>query len=217
MDSRQDSNFSSDDQPVVTIRGARKFYGRRLVLDIPDFTLNAGDTVALLGHNGSGKSTLLRLLSGATQQSSGVLQRSEAWHRARIGFVPQSGGINLDLTVAENLHMYRRLYDRDGVDGLAESTLFEEFGLTELLNERAGNLSGGYQHLLAIISTLDIAPDGLLLDEPFSGLDRQHSDRLHNTLNERARDLLFLVVTGHTDHFLTDMKKRLTLVKGRPQ
>lgn len=217
MDSRQDSNSSSDDQPVVTIRGARKFYGRRLVLDIPDFSLHAGDRVALLGHNGSGKSTLLRLLSGMTQQSSGVLQRSAAWHRARIGFVPQSGGINPDLSVAENLQMYRRLYDRDGVDGLADSTLIEEFGFTELLNERAGNLSGGYQRLLAVISTLDIAPDGLLMDEPFSGLDRQHSDLLLNTLNERAPNLLFLVLTGHADHSLPDMNKRLTLVKGRPQ
>ncbi len=217
MDSKQQSNSSSNEQVIISLQDVQKNYGRRLVLHVPEFSVRAGEAVALVGQNGSGKSTLLRLLAGSTRQTRGRVGRSTAWRQARIGAVPQSGGINPDLTVSANLRMYRRLYGRDSSVKLSDRTLVREFGLVDFLEERAGNLSGGFKRILAIVSMLDVAPDGLLLDEPFSGLDRHHSERLLQILNDRGRRLLFLVVTGHADGHLPRVDRRLTLLQGHPQ
>lgn len=217
MESKQESNCSNDRQVVVSLQDVQKNYGQRPVLHVPEFTLRAGETVALVGQNGSGKSTLFRLLAGTSRQTKGQIHRSTAWWQARVGVVPQSGGINPDLTVSANLRMYRRLYGRSVTVNLSDRDLVQDFGLVDFLEERAGNLSGGFKRILAIVSMLDVAPDGLLLDEPFSGLDRQHSAKLLQVLNDRGRQSLFLVVTGHSDDHLPRVDRKLTLVHGHLQ
>lgn len=217
MGSKPESNFSSDDQVMISLQDVRKQYGRRSVLHIPEFSVHAGDTVALLGKNGSGKSTLLRLLAGITRQTSGKIYRSDLWRHARIGIVPQAGGINLSLTVAENILMYRRLYDRSTKVELCERPLVQDFGLSEFLQERAGNLSGGFQRIVSIVGALDVAPDGLLMDEPLSGLDRHHSEILLRVITERVHELKFFVVTGHGHEHLPTVQRHVTLIQGVPQ
>lgn len=217
MESRQKSNCSGDRQVVIGLHEVRKSYGRREVLHIPEFSVRRGEAVAIVGQNGSGKSTLLRLLAGTARHTLGRIERSPAWRRSRIGVVPQSGAINPDLTVAANLRMYRRLYGRDATANLGDGDLVRDFGLAPFLEERAGNLSGGFKRILAMVGVLEIEPDGLLLDEPFSGLDDQHSGRLAQLLDDRGRRLLFLIVTGHRDGRIPRVDRQLMLVQGRPQ
>ena len=211
------SNLSSSLSPLISLHDVRKVYGRRLVLNIAEFSLGKHEPLALLGENASGKSTLLRLLAGVTQPSSGRFERSPEWRGAKIGIVPQSGGINPDLSVAENLWMYRRLYECDSAVTLSERPLVRDFGLVDYLDERAGNLSGGFQRIVTIVSALDVEPDGILLDEPFSGLDARYSEQLHRVLQERAKQLLFLIMTEHAAENLPPVRRQLVLVGGEPQ
>ena len=70
---------------------------------------------------------------------------------------------------------------------------------------------------MSIVGSLDVEPDGLLLDEPLSGLDREHTARVLGVLARLAPDLLFLVITGHDSSDLPLAARHVTLVQGTPQ
>lgn len=170
--------------PVLTIQSLNAWYGLAQVLFEADLTVNRGEVVALMGRNGAGKSTLLKATMGLLErrqmglklfgQPVGLLP---AYRMARlgVGYVPQDRRIFTDLTVMENLLVAQRPAHHwpDGTAGptWSPARLFDLFpNLAQRRNNRASQMSGGEQQMLAVARTLMGNPLILLLDEPSEGV-----------------------------------------------
>jgi len=167
------------DSPLIEARGIHTYYGSSHVLHGLDFSVSAGEAVALMGRNGMGKTTLLKTLLGLVPPSAGAIEikgrdmtraAPHAIARAGIAYVPEGRGIFPNLTVWENLIMPARR----GGHGRRHWTLdrvLESFPrLAERLDHGGAQLSGGEQQMLAIGRALMTNPDVLLLDEATEGL-----------------------------------------------
>jgi branched-chain amino acid transport system ATP-binding protein len=149
-------------------------YGDSVVLDGISLSVEAGDSIALLGRNGVGKTTLLLTIMGVTRLHRGCvtwkggdLVKTRPHQRARlgIGWVPQERYVFPSLTVEENLTVVAR-----GKPWSMESVYRLFPRLAERRRNLGAELSGGEQQMLAIARALMVNPVLLLLDEPMEGL-----------------------------------------------
>jgi iron(III) transport system ATP-binding protein len=159
-----------------------KRFGAHQVLAGLNLDVPAGSLTAILGPSGSGKTTLLRVLAGFEHADSGTVRIGSAVadgpgvflppERRRIGYVPQEGSLFPHLTVAANVTfgLSRRQWGRDR-RGQRGAELLEAVGLGGLDRRYPHQLSGGQQQRVALARALAIAPEVVLLDEPFASLD----------------------------------------------
>jgi heme exporter protein A len=168
---------------MIRAAGLEKRYGRRRALSGVDLELSAGGFLLVTGPNGSGKTTLLRLLAGLVAPSRGTLEVDV--DRGQIGFLAHEPLVYRELTGLENLDLFGRLY---GIPERREriGMVLERFGLWEARNERVDAYSRGMTQRLALCRALLHAPDLLVLDEPYAGLDEQGVSVLDRELGELA-------------------------------
>lgn len=144
-----------------------------------DLTVAPGEILGFLGPNGAGKTTTLRMLTtllaptgGAATVAGCDLARDPAAVRRRIGYVAQSGGVDLNISVREELVTQGRLYRLTRPQAAARAQeLAADLDLTDLLDRKCATLSGGQRRRLDIAMGLMHRPEVLFLDEPTTGLD----------------------------------------------
>lgn len=165
-------------------------YGALTVIDGVAIHVDRGEIVALLGGNGAGKSTLLKTLAGLITPTEGRIflggKNIAGWPAkkaasAGLSLVPEGRGLFPGMSVLDNLRMggYSRKLTGRKLTGKIEQT-FELFPvLADRLSDKAGNLSGGQQQMLAIARALVGSPDILLLDEPSTGLMSSRTAKLY--------------------------------------
>jgi heme exporter protein A len=189
----------------VSVAGVSKRYGHHRALARVDIELCAGSLCALLGPNGAGKSTLLGILSTLIRPSAGeVVYRSggaalPVGHvlRRQIGVLAHEPFTYGDLTGDENLLFYGRLYGLDDAKARACVRL-DEVGLDDRARDRpARTYSRGMLQRLALARALMHEPRLLLLDEPFTGLDRTGARALAATLARAKTDRRVVLVVTH--------------------
>jgi heme exporter protein A len=188
-------------ETVITARGLVKRFGRVVALAGVDLDAAAGTLLALLGPNGAGKSTLLRLLAGLARPSDGRLEISGASRdrrraRGRVGYVAHASFLYPALTARENLVFAARLY---GVPRAGEraDALLAQHGLTAVASRPAGGFSRGMSQRLAIARALVHAPEIVLLDEPYTGLDRTAAEVLTGEIRRLREGGRTLVLVTH--------------------
>jgi heme exporter protein A len=186
---------------MIEIRGVAKYFGRFSALRKLDLAVGRGEFVALFGRNGAGKTTLLRILAGLTSASAGNVviacpePRSPRDARGRVGYLAHSTVLYGDLTALENLKFFARLYDLEGGDDTLSARLAAA-GLAGREHDPVRNYSRGMQQRLAIVRAFLHDPDILLLDEPFTGLDRQGTEFLKRHLlaaHERGKTCVMAI------------------------
>ena len=167
---------------MLEVRQLCKSYGGRQVLAPISFMLPPGQCLGLAGSNGSGKSTLLRLLAQIQRPDSGdVLFQGRSvlgdrqFLRRQLGYVPQSAELARDLTVRQQLELWRRAC---GLTGPVSREVLELLGLESLLKKPVRALSGGMAQRVSIALALLARPRVLLMDEAASGLDGGYVPRL---------------------------------------
>lgn len=168
-------------QPAIALRGVTKRFGAIAAVDDFDLDVPRGVCLGLLGNNGAGKSTMMRLLTGQAVADAGEvavlghrLPRESKAARARSGVVPQRDNLDEELTVAQQLAVFARLYRvprRERAEAVAGA--LDLVGLADRAEDRVDALSGGMRRRLLIARGLVHHPELVLLDEPTVGLDPQ--------------------------------------------
>ncbi len=186
-------------EPLIEASGLAAGYEGRPAISGVSFSLRRGERMALLGPNGGGKTTLLRALLGELPPLAGELAV-----RARCATVPQTERSQLDYPVSaldvaamgalSRLPWWRRPGRREREGALGA---LERVGLAELAGETFGKLSGGQRQRALIARSLVQEAEALLLDEPFSGLDRPSSERLEALIEALAGEGRALMIATH--------------------
>jgi heme exporter protein A len=207
---------------VIETRELGRRFAGVTALQALDLTVGAGEAVAVFGPNGAGKSTLLRLLATLLRPSGGVLRLFEravndggAAARRRVGFLSHQSFLYPDLTPTENLDFYARMFrvPRPAERGRA---LIERVGLTGWAHRPVRTLSRGLEQRCALARALVHAPDLLLLDEPFTGLDVDASAVLTGMLREtHAAGTTLLMTTHDMARGFEVCQRAIVLTRGR--
>ena len=185
---------------IITVKNICKDYKKLRALNNVSLSINEGELYGLLGVNGAGKTTLLKILSGLTNLTSGEFvisgytpkQMNEI--KRIIDISPQETAVAKNLTVMENLRFFQGLYNQNDEEYLNQ--IINDLGLTEVVNQRAKTLSGGYQRRLSIALGLISKPKILLLDEPTLGLDVIARRELWNIIN-KFKGKITIILTSH--------------------
>jgi len=193
---------------MIEIQNLTKRYGRRAALDDVSLTVRPGEVTLLLGANGAGKSTLLRCLLGITGYEGRISVdgcdplRDGTAVRSMIGYMPQSGGLHLDLTVGETVRLYAGIRQASLERGEA---LLREAGLGDHMGTNVGELSGGMRQRLGFALALLADPGILVLDEPSASLDAASRQWLVARLREAASEGRTVIVSTHAGQELLEI------------
>src|SRR5438874_3079011 len=164
---------------MLLAEGLRHSFGPVRALDDVSFSVAAGQTLAIFGPNGAGKTTLLKVVAGLIQPSRGRAH-VEGGRRA-VGWIGHQPQLYAQLTVRENLRFWASLYDVT-----PPADLLVRLGLEEHADRPVRALSRGLVQRVAIARALVHDPRVLLLDEPFTGLDRVAAEALSRLLAQHA-------------------------------
>ena len=205
---------------MIQVKKLVKRYGPITVLRELDFNVDPGEFVALLGPNGAGKTTLLRILSSLVRPTSGSVRVASlnlptqgAALRAKLGVVSHQPLLYGDLTAAENLQFFSKLY-AVGPDRIQE--ILDLVGLLPRKHDLVRTFSRGMQQRLAIGRAILHNPAILLLDEPHTGLDQTAGEILDKILKDVALEGRTVVMTSHDLLRASELASRLVLLsKGK--
>lgn len=188
---------------LISVNQVEKTFGSRWALRNISFSVEPGQIVALVGPNGAGKTTLLRIIATLARPSSGeifigkipVAQHAAA-ARGAIGFVGHQTFMYDSLTAEENLRLYARLYDIGDVAARVRAVA-ARVGIEHRLKDVARTLSRGLQQRLTLARMLLHEPAVLLLDEPYTGLDKLAADQLDEIMLGAKREGRAVLFSTH--------------------
>lgn len=195
---------------MLTLQNIHAGYGGNEVLHGVSLEVRPGEVVALIGPNGAGKSTVLRSIFQLAQIKKGEIAfkdrnithlHTHDLLELGIGFVPQGRLVFSNLTVEENLRMGGYLLNhKETLEKNMESVFARFPALKDKRGERARNLSGGQQQMLALGRALMMTPQILMLDEPSLGLSPIVMKEIYTELkrlNEQGTTLLIVEQNVH--------------------
>jgi heme exporter protein A len=186
---------------ALEIQGVWKYYGDFPALRDIALRVSPGSTLALLGRNGAGKTTLLRILAGLSKPSQGAVHvlGSDVRHesaRRRIGVLGHGISLYDELSAAENLILYARLYGLEEPRKKADAWL-ERTGLERVRNGLVREFSRGMRQRLAVARAFLHEPEVLLFDEPFTALDDRAIAVLQALLADAHQQGRTIVMSTH--------------------
>jgi putative ABC transport system ATP-binding protein len=221
-----------DAPPIARIRGVTKSYARHglevVALDNVDLDIPEGDFLALMGPSGSGKSTLMNLLAGIDRPTSGVVdvmgtdlvrlgdRQLTAWRNRHVGYIFQSFNLIPVLTAFENVELPLLLTNLSKRERRRNvETALELVGLSDRMDHRPRQLSGGQEQRVAIARALVVDPDLILADEPTGNLDAKSGEEVMNILTTLNSVLgKTIVMVTHDPHSASFARRQLHLEKG---
>ena len=192
----------------IHISGVSKYFGRVCALDNVTISFMRGNLYGVIGPAGAGKTTLFRIMLRLMRMGAGTVEYMVDGRvadfetlREHIAYMPQSQSLYADLSVAEHLDFFRRLYGIDAHEfNVRRDELVHLARLDKFMDRPAGKLSGGMYKKLGLICALLRSPQIILLDEPTNGVDPISRREFWNLLNaSRARGILVITSTAYMD------------------
>lgn len=205
----------------ISIRNLKKFYNKKLILDIDNLEIKRGRITGLLGPNGSGKTTLLNILAGMDEDYEGIVEYDKR---------TLSNGDRKNITMLfQKIQLFRRsVYEnieyplkiRKIPKNKREKTITEimqKTGISHLKHKKASHLSGGEIQKVALARSIVFVPKLLLLDEPTSNLDEKSIDTLEEQILNYNRETgkTVIYVTHNREHAKRICSEALYMEKGR--
>jgi lipooligosaccharide transport system ATP-binding protein len=207
---------------TLVARDLRKTYGDFEAVKGVDIEVFGGECFGFLGPNGAGKTTTMKMIYGAVIPTGGQLAvagldvcRNEREIKRRIGVVPQENNLDDELEVRENLLIYGRYYDLPKKTVLQRTDELLDFvQLSDKVNARVEQLSGGMKRRLLIARALINDPEIVVLDEPTTGLDPQARHLVWDRLRALTAEGKTLVLTTHYMEEAARLCDRLVIMEG---
>jgi ABC-2 type transport system ATP-binding protein len=205
---------------AIKIENLTKRYKDVLAVDGLNLTVREGELLSLLGVNGAGKTTTIKMLSCLASPTSGdasllgySITKSPAAVKSLIAVSPQETAVAPGLTVRENLELM------GGVHGFSKerraqrvAELTSLLGLTQVMDRKAGKLSGGWQRRLSIAMALISEPKILFLDEPTLGLDVLARSDLWDIIRS-LKGRVTIILTTHYMEEAEALSDRVAIMK----
>ena len=204
---------------LIEIKNLNKIYHTPtkevISLNNINLTINKEEIISIVGTSGCGKSTLLNILTKLLAPSSGTIIEHE---ELRIGYMMQEDALLPWLTVYENCILGLKLQHKlTNKSKKYVNNLLEKYELIEFKNEYPNNLSGGMRQRVALIRTLAIKPNILLLDEPFSKLDIDSRINISDDVYKIIKELKIttILITHDISEAIT-LSDRIIVLTSRP-
>lgn len=206
--------------PLLKIEHLSKIYHDTsqeiLALEDINMEIYEGELIAIVGASGCGKSTLLSIIGGLEEQSSGTIRFNK--ENTKIGYMLQSDTLFSWRTILENCMLGLELKKEDTKENKQKVIdLLVTYGLKDFIHSYPRSLSGGMKQRAALIRTLAINPDILLLDEAFSALDYQTrlvlSDDIFNIIKNEKKTTIMVT---HDLSEAISMADRIFVLSARP-
>ncbi len=195
-------------------------YGRRRILDGASFSVDSGETVALVGANGAGKTTLMRVLAGLLLSASGTIRadgfdvrKEPLRYRRLLGYLPESSPVEPALTVKGYLKFRAKLkgeQSRKIRHRVMEA--LDACALLDLGEVSIGKLSNGQRRRVALAEALLLRPRFLLADDIFAGIDPAARSTIVKTLSSFSQ-FASIIVSGHELEELGRCTSRFLVLK----
>ncbi len=184
---------------VLNIKKLSKTYytksGCIEALNNVNLEIKDGEIFGIIGNSGCGKSTLLSIIAKLDQQTSGKIESSKKDYV--VGYMMQNDALFPWLTILDNATLglkIKHIKTKDNIEYTKK--LLENYGLKDFMYKYPNSLSGGMKQRVALIRTLAIKPDILLLDEPFSKLDLitrlEISDDVYNIIKKENKTTIII-------------------------
>ena len=192
------------DGPAISVRNLGKRFGDRVAFEDVSFDIGYGEIFGFLGPNGAGKTTTVRALGtliaptagSATVAGIALTPGNGVEIRQRISIMPESPGLYLRLSVAENLECFADLYQapdpKDRIDRAMRTV-----NVADRARDACGSLSKGLRQRVALARALLSDPEILFLDEPTAGLDPVAARDVHELIDELRRSGVTIFLTTH--------------------
>ena len=204
---------------IVEIKNLRKkYYDKKqeiLAIDKIDLDVFDGEFLVIVGPSGCGKSTLLNIIGGIDDKTSGELT---VYDGKKIGYMLQTDCLFSWLTILDNALLglkIKGLLTDENIQYV--KNLLTTYGLGDFMNSYPNSLSGGMRQRVALIRTLALRPDVLLLDEPFSALDYQTrlmvSDDVYKIIKQEKKTVIMIT---HDVGEACSIADRVVILSDRP-
>lgn len=192
--------------PVIEAYNLTCRFGRFTAVDDVSFAIERGEIFGFVGSNGCGKTTTMKMLTGLLPASEGKallfgrpIDASDISARKRVGYMSQQFSLYTELTLQQNLDLHARLFHLPPDRARSRiKELIERFGLSDHVDQRAGDLPLGIRQRLSLAVAIVHEPEMLILDEPTSGVDPLARDRFWELLIGLSRnDGVTIFVSTH--------------------
>ncbi len=211
---------------MIKIKNINKSYGNLEILKNINLTLNKGKVISIIGKSGAGKTTLLQIIGTLLNSDSGKIlindvdvtslkdKKLSKFRNEHIGFIFQFHNLLPEFTALENVCIPAYIAKKTPAEAQKKAKeLLDFLNLSQRINHKPGELSGGEQQRVAVARALINEPDVILADEPSGNLDTIHKVELHNLFFKLRDDFnqTFIIVTH--DEQLAAMSDRIIRLK----
>jgi len=205
---------------LLEFKNVRKEYGKIVVLDIDNLSIDKGECVGLVGNNGAGKTTafslildLIKTSKGEVESKGNTVSNNEDWKSYTSAFLDETFLVDF-LTPNEYFDFVGGLYNWSKREVQDFINQFEDFFNGEILGVKKyiRDLSKGNQKKVGIVGTLIGNPEIVILDEPFASLDPTTQIRLKNIIRERLDKHTFLISSHDLTH-VADVCSRIVILE----
>ena len=218
---RPASPGTANGAPALAVNGLGKRFGDRVAFADLSFEIGHGEVFGFLGPNGAGKTTTVRTLGTLIAPSTGsatvagypLSPENGVEIRRRIAVMPESPGLYLRLSVAENLECFADLYEVSDPAGRIERSL-RAVRMTDRAHDACGSLSKGLRQRVALARALLGDPEVLFLDEPTAGLDPVAARDVHELIDELRQRGVTIFLTTHRLEEAERLCDRVAILNG---
>ena len=207
---------------MIKIDNLKKAFGETIACDIPEFTVNDGDILGLVGNNGAGKTTLFRMILDLLKPDEGSVSigginpaESEEWKDQTGAYVDE--GFLIDFLTPEEYFAFLGKVNNITQEEVEERLKpFERLASDEIFGQKKliRNLSAGNKQKVGIIAALFMTPKLVILDEPFNFLDPSSQNVLKHVLTNYAKENhATLLISSHNLAHTIDISTRIVLLE----
>ncbi|HGE3009054.1 TPA: amino acid ABC transporter ATP-binding protein [Streptococcus pneumoniae] len=206
-------------ETLIKIENLHKSFGKNEVLKGINLEIKRGEVVVIIGPSGSGKSTLLRSMNLLEEATKGKVifegvditdKKNDLFAmREKMGMVFQQFNLFPNMTVMENITLFKTKGESRKVAEKRAQELLEKVGLPDKADAYPQSLSGGQQQRIAIARGLAMEPDVLLFDEPTSALDPEMVGEVLAVMQDLAKSGMTMVIVTHEMGFAREVADRV--------